>query len=245
MRILAFILFLGISTFFVVTNLTGLWAYHSAVSQPTGEFSGGGSESIDRAAIAQSSSDTPETSYSDDEPASSSGVASGEGSSASAQSDYTVAPYCALWSAEGFNLYYSPVEPSTICVRPSGSPSQAGSPLTPKGASLPGNCAVAPDSIVYCLIGGQLSADTLKAFYDRGELPATKEPEIDQSKKGGLETQAPETTTELTQSTYPPVPAELPDYPALVTAGEPTASSTPTPTPTDEEQYDEYLYWYW
>ena len=91
------------------------------------------------------------------------------------ENGYVIAPECALWPVEGLDLYYSPVDPSILCVQAPDSPVQAGSPL-PQGAEMPPNCDVAPDSVVYCVPGGQLTADTLKAFYDRGELQTPHEP---------------------------------------------------------------------
>jgi hypothetical protein len=91
------------------------------------------------------------------------------------ENGYSISPECALWPVEGSDLYYSPVDPSIICVQAPDSPVQAGSPLPP-GAEMPPNCDVAPDSVVYCVPGGQLTADTLKAFYDRGELQTPHEP---------------------------------------------------------------------
>ncbi len=91
------------------------------------------------------------------------------------ESGYTIAPGCALWSVEGLDLYYSPAEPGTICVQAPGGSVQAGSPLF-SAADMPPNCDAAPDSVVYCVVGEQLTADTLRAFYDRGELQTPHEP---------------------------------------------------------------------
>ena len=91
------------------------------------------------------------------------------------ENGYRISPECALWPVEGLNLYYSPVDPSILCVQAPDSNVQAGSPL-PSGAEMPPNCDVAPDSVVYCLPEGQLTSDTLKAFYDRGELQTPHEP---------------------------------------------------------------------
>jgi hypothetical protein len=102
-----------------------------------------------------------------------------QGSPTVTASGYTIAPGCALWPVEGLNFYYSPAEPANICAQAPGSPIQAGSPL-PSGAEMPPNCDVAPDSVVYCVVDGQLSADTLQAFFDRGELQTPRE-----SKAGG------------------------------------------------------------
>jgi hypothetical protein len=90
---------------------------------------------------------------------------------------YTIASGCGLWTVEGVDLYYSPTEPKTICVQPPGNPTQAGSQYTPGSTQLPPNCDVSPDSVVYCVIEGELSADTLRAFYDRGELNTPRESE--------------------------------------------------------------------
>jgi hypothetical protein len=115
------------------------------------------------------------------------GTTTGQGSSQSGKakqgsptvtaSGYTIAPGCALWPVEGLNLYYSPAEPANICAQAPGSPIQAGSPL-PSGAEMPPNCDVAPDSVVYCVVDGQLSADTLQAFFDRGELQTPRESKV-------------------------------------------------------------------
>lgn len=88
---------------------------------------------------------------------------------------FAIASGCAQWTAEGLNLYYDPVDPSSICVQPPGSPVQAGAEFTSGVTQLPANCAVGPDSVVYCLVGGELSADTLQAFYNRGELQTPHE----------------------------------------------------------------------
>jgi hypothetical protein len=90
-------------------------------------------------------------------------------------SGYSIAPGCAAWSPEGLNLYYNPIDPTSICATPPGSSVQPGT--RPSGAAqLPPNCAISPDSVTYCVVDGQLSADTLQAFYDRGELQAPHEP---------------------------------------------------------------------
>jgi hypothetical protein len=98
-----------------------------------------------------------------------------KGSPKVTENGYTIAPECALWPVEGSDLYYSPVDPSIVCVQAPDSPVKAGASLPP-GTEMPPNCDVAPDSVVYCLTGGQLTADTLKAFYDRGELQTPHEP---------------------------------------------------------------------
>lgn len=102
-----------------------------------------------------------------------------QGSPTVTESGYTIASGCALWPVEGLGLYYSPADTATICVQAPGSPIQAGSPL-PSGAKMPPNCDVAPDSVVYCVVDGELSAETLNAFFDRGELQTPRE-----SKAGG------------------------------------------------------------
>lgn len=99
----------------------------------------------------------------------------GQGPPTVTESGYTIASGCALWSVEGFDLYYSPADPTTICVQPPGSPTQTGSPPTSGTAQVPPNCAVAPDGVVYCLVGGQLTPDTLRVFYERGELQTPRE----------------------------------------------------------------------
>jgi hypothetical protein len=97
-----------------------------------------------------------------------------QGSPTITESGYTIASGCALWPVEGLGLYYSPSDPATVCVQAPGSPIRAGNPL-PAGAEMPLNCDVAPDSVVYCVVDGQLSADTLVAFYNRGELQTPRE----------------------------------------------------------------------
>jgi hypothetical protein len=101
-----------------------------------------------------------------------------QGSPTITESGYTIASGCALWPVEGLGLYYSPSDPATVCVQAPGSPIQAGHHL-PSGAEMPLNCDVAPDSVVYCVVDDQLSADTLAAFYNRGELQTPREPEGD------------------------------------------------------------------
>lgn len=89
-------------------------------------------------------------------------------------SGYVIAPGCALWEVEGyFDLFYYPLRPTTICVQPPGSP-QAGKQVTADQASLPTNCAVSPDGVVYCIVGGVLTPDTLRVFYERGELQSPR-----------------------------------------------------------------------
>jgi len=101
-----------------------------------------------------------------------------QGSPTVTETGYTIAPGCALWSVEGLDLYYSPSDPETICVQAPGNPVQAGTRL-PSGVEMPPNCDIAPDSVVYCIADGQLTADTLRAFYDRGELQTPHEPKGD------------------------------------------------------------------
>jgi hypothetical protein len=101
-----------------------------------------------------------------------------QGSPTITESGYTIASGCALWPVEGLGLYYSPSDPATVCVQAPGSPIQAGYHL-PSGAEMPLNCDVAPDSVVYCVVDDQLSADALAAFYNRGELQTPREPEGD------------------------------------------------------------------
>ena len=91
---------------------------------------------------------------------------------------YSIAPDCALWSVEGLDLYYSPVRPTSVCVQPPGSPVQLGSQSSGI-ARIPPNCAIAPDSVTYCVVDGQLAADTLQAFYSRGELQTPRDPSVD------------------------------------------------------------------
>ncbi|MBV9454393.1 MAG: hypothetical protein JOZ19_09785 [Rubrobacter sp.] len=89
-------------------------------------------------------------------------------------SGYSIASGCALWTAEGLNLYYNPVDPTSICALPPGSSIQPGTQAS-GAVQLPPNCAISPDSVTYCVVDGQLSADTLQAFYNRGELQAPHE----------------------------------------------------------------------
>ena len=91
-------------------------------------------------------------------------------------SGYVIAPGCAMWEVEfTYDLYYSVTHPTTICVQPPGSP-YAGIPVDTTQAQLPPNCAVSPDGVVYCLAGGVLTPDTLRAFYERGELQTPRAP---------------------------------------------------------------------
>ncbi len=86
------------------------------------------------------------------------------------ESGYTISRRCVLWSVEGFDLYYSPVNPAAVCVQPPGSGTPAGSPFIPGTTQMPPNCATAPDGKIYCLAGGELVPDTLAGLYERGEL---------------------------------------------------------------------------
>lgn len=105
-----------------------------------------------------------------------SGPTEGEGNSSdksapvTTESGYTISRRCALWSVEGFDLYYSPVEPATLCAQPPGSGTKAGSLFAPGSTPISENCAFAPDGKIYCLAGGTLSTDTLGGLYARGEL---------------------------------------------------------------------------
>ena len=99
------------------------------------------------------------------------GASSDQSSPVTTESGYTISRRCALWSAEGLDLYYSPIEPTTICVQPPGSDVQPGTQAVPgDNTQIPPNCAFAPDGRVYCLAEGQLSADTLQGLYERGQL---------------------------------------------------------------------------
>ena len=89
-------------------------------------------------------------------------------------SGYSIASGCALWTAEGLNLYYNPIDPTSMCAQPPGSSIQPGTRPS-AAAQLPPNCAISPDSVTYCVVDGELSADTLQAFYNRGELQAPHE----------------------------------------------------------------------
>ena len=86
------------------------------------------------------------------------------------ENGYTISRRCVLWSVEGLDLYYSPVNPLAVCVQPPGSGTQAGSPFVPGNTQMPANCATAPDGKIYCLAGGQLSPDTLASLYGQGKL---------------------------------------------------------------------------
>ncbi len=242
MRILAFILFLGISASMVATNLAGLWSYHPSLPQSTEDSSRGEPEKPSNATMNSST-----------------GTAPREGSPTITRSGYVIAPRCALWSVEGLELYYSPADPSSICVQPPGSNLvRTGYPSTSSSGrqeeEMPLNCAVAPDSAVYCLVGEWLSADTLKGFYDRGELQTPKEPGAggDGAREGGLhEAGTPEPTAEPAPSTYSPTAAATPpsDYPET-SVGNPDVAPTPAPVQDyyqEEPAYEEddgSVYWY-
>ncbi len=253
MRVVALVLaYIGIFLLITVTHLAGLWAYPSLRS--TESSSGGRSENASNT-ITDSSTDAARTSSSE-KPPQLSGTTPEESSPIVTQAGYIVAPRCALWSVEALDLYYSPADPSVICVQPPESPVRDGSQPTPRSAQMPLNCAVAPDSAVYCLLGGQLTADTLKTFYERGELQTPKEPrEGDGVKEGAVEAPVPEHLTVSPPDTHPPPTppaADLqPDYPA-VSVADPTVSPTPIPTPSyqepiyeeEEEEDGGYVYWY-
>jgi hypothetical protein len=112
---------------------------------------------------------------------------------------------------------------------------------------VPLNCAVAPDSVVYCLTREQLTADILKAFYERGELQTPKEPRGEDEAKEGVEAQAPEPAAGPTLKSYPPVAAQPSDY-SETSVGVPAMCTSPAPTPTYQEhgyeEENEFVYWY-
>lgn len=159
--------YFGILLLTVVMHLAGLWTY-APLPQPTENSSKGQMQNPGSGAANTAEVNAPK------EPLPSSRAVLSESSPTVTQSGYTIVPRCALWTAEGLDLYFSPVDPETICVEPPGSTVQAGPPLTLRTAQLPPNCAVGPDSAVYCLTGGQLTPNTLRAFYDRGELQTPK-----------------------------------------------------------------------
>jgi hypothetical protein len=252
MRVVALVLaYIGIFLLITVTHLAGLWTYPSLRSSESS--SGGGSENASNATT-DSSTDAARTSSSK-KPSQLSGTTPEESSPIVTQAGYIVAPRCALWSVEALDLYYSPADPSAICVQPPDSPVRNGSQPTPRSAQMPLNCAVAPDSAVYCLVGGQLTADTLKTLYERGELQTPKESrEGDRVKEGAVEAQVPEHLTVSPPDTHPPptpAAADLPpDYPAASVA-DPAVSPTSIPTPSyqepiyeEEEEDGGYVYWY-
>ncbi len=168
MRLLAVALsYFGVLLLVVIAHLAGLWSYAS-LPQPTGgspgESAGGATTN------GGSTTEVAETPDSQEEgPSRSSPAASEEPPPIVTAGGYTVGARCALWSVGGFDLYYYPIDPAAVCVQPPGSSVQAGTRPT-SAAEIPPNCAVAPDAVVYCTIGGQLSAETLRLFYNRGEL---------------------------------------------------------------------------
>jgi hypothetical protein len=112
---------------------------------------------------------------------------------------------------------------------------------------VPLNCAVAPDSAIYCLTAGErLTADILKAFYDRGELQTPKEPRGEDGANEGVEARAPEPAAGPTPNTYSPIVAQPSDY-SDMPVGVPSVSTTPTPIPAYQEpvygEDDGYVYW--
>lgn len=147
----------------VVTHLAGLWAY-PPLPQSIGDSSVAGTENTG-STTAESSPGTQAKTDPPEESSQASSTAARQRVLLVTEGGYTVSPRCALWSVEGFDLYYSPTDTASVCVQPPDSPVLPGS-----SSPVPPNCAVAPDSVVYCLIGGQLTADTLAAFYYRGEL---------------------------------------------------------------------------
>ncbi len=147
----------------VVTHLAGLWAY-PPLPQSIGDSSVAGTENTG-GTTAESSPGTQAKTDPPEESSQASSTAARQRVLLVTEGGYTVSPRCALWSVEGFDLYYSPTDTASVCVQPPDSPVLPGS-----SSPVPPNCAVAPDSVVYCLIGGQLTADTLAAFYYRGEL---------------------------------------------------------------------------
>ena len=95
---------------------------------------------------------------------------SDKNSSITTENGYTISRRCVLWSVEGLDLYYSPVNPAAVCAQPPGSDTPAGSPFVPGNMQMPANCAAAPDGKIYCLAGGELTPDILAGLYGRGEL---------------------------------------------------------------------------
>jgi hypothetical protein len=95
---------------------------------------------------------------------------SSDKNSITTENGYTISRRCVLWSVEGLDLYYSPVNPAAVCVQPPGSGTLAGSPFVPGITQMPASCAAAPDGKIYCLAGGELTPDTLAGLYGRGEL---------------------------------------------------------------------------
>ena len=163
--------YFGVLLLIVVTHLAGLWTYAS-VPQPAQNPSAG---NPGEAPTSGGTNATEATAPKEPLRPSASAVMA-EDSPTVTQSGYTIFPRCALWSAEGLDLYYSPADPQTICVQPPGSSVQSGPPPTIRTTQLPPNCAVGPDSAVYCLAGGQLAPDTLALFYNRGELQTPQMP---------------------------------------------------------------------
>ena len=169
----AIVLYFGILLIVMVTHLTGLWAYPS-LSRSTGGSTEGQAQSFGEATtnggtVSEEAPKEPLTR--------SSGAASRapkENSPTVTQAGYTIFPRCALYPVEGLELYYSPANPTAICVQPPDIPVQTTNVPTIRDTQLPPNCAVAPDSAVYCVIGGQLSADTLRALYNQGLLQTPK-----------------------------------------------------------------------
>jgi len=202
MRVLIFVLsYIGIFLVVAVTHIVGLWTYPKPLTQSAENFS---VDILDNASSPTTSSSpgAAEMSSSKETPRAS-GTTPRESSPIVTSDGYVVATRCALWSVEGFDLYYSPADPSTVCVQPPDSTVRAEAPHTSRSAQMPLNCAVAPDSAVYCLIGGQLTRDTLKAFYDRGELQTPKVPSVGEGEKRDAveEAWAPDSVSGPTQST--------------------------------------------
>jgi hypothetical protein len=162
--------YFGVLLLVVITHLAGLWSYPS-LPQPTGGSSGESTESTGGATTnGGSTTEAAETTDSqEEEPSGSSPATSKEPPPIVTAGGYTVGARCALWSVGGFDLYYYPIDPAAVCVQPPGSSVQAGT-RPASTAEIPPNCAVAPDAVVYCIIGGRLSAETLRLFYNRGEL---------------------------------------------------------------------------
>lgn len=147
-----------------VTHLAGLWAYHSQSG------AGEASEASEAGEVGEAATEAKE------EPLRGTSVVSSESSPIVTQDGYVVFPKCALWAADGYDLYYSPVDPQTICVLPPGSSAEPGPPPTARSEQeeTPPFCAAAPDSAVYCLIGGRLTEQDLRTLYDRGALETPK-----------------------------------------------------------------------
>jgi hypothetical protein len=164
--------YFGILLLVVATHLAGLWTYPAeSSSREQAKTSGSSTKKGDA-----SKTNNPEDSRD------SSNTALKESTPIVTQGGFTIIPGCALWTVDGYELYYSPVDPTTICVQPPSRPFQAGStPPTSRTAQVPPNCAFAPDSTLYCFVGGQLTTALITGLYDQGKLQTPKE----ETKGGG------------------------------------------------------------